>query len=150
MAADQLAPGAARRARACGRDAFRVEAARRDGRDGHRVPAQFRAGHAEVLVDAELGILLRVAWLADGAEPEVTELVSLDLDPVIDPALFSPPPGSLVAESMGDALRAGRPSWTVLKTVAGWPGRPGCLDEVRAVRLAAGGGAGRGAGRWAG
>ncbi len=106
-------------ARACGRDAFRVEATRRKGLDGYRVPAQFRAGHAEVLVDAELGILLRVAWLADGAEPEVTELVSLDLDPVIDPALFAPPPGSLVAESMGDALRAGGPSWTVLKTVGG-------------------------------
>ena len=49
----------------------------------------------------------------------MTELVSLDLDPVIDPALFAPPPGSLVAESMGDALRAGGPSWTVLKTVGG-------------------------------
>ena len=106
-------------ARACGRDAFRVEATRRKGLDGHRVPAQFRAGQAEVLVDAELGILLRVAWLADGAELEVTELVSLDLDPVIDPALFAPPPGSLVAESMRDALRAGGPSWTVLKTVGG-------------------------------
>jgi hypothetical protein len=105
--------------RVCGRDAFRVEATRRKGRDGHRVPARFRAGRAEVLVDAELGILLRMAWLADGVEPEVTELVSLDLDPVIDPALFAPPPGSLVAESMGDAMRAGGPRWTLLKTVAG-------------------------------
>ena len=74
-------------------------------------------------MDAELGVLLRVAWLADDAgddaEPEVTELVSLDLDPMIDPALFAPPPGSLIAESMGDALRAGGHSWTLLKTVAG-------------------------------
>jgi hypothetical protein len=70
-------------------------------------------------VDAELGILLRVAWLADGTEPAVTELVSLDLDPVIDPALFAPPPGSLIGESWGDAMRAGGPRWTLLKTVAG-------------------------------
>jgi hypothetical protein len=109
-------------ARACGRDAFRVGVTRRVGRATSGVPAQFRAGRADVLVDADLGILLRVAWLADGADPsdtEVTELVSLDLDPVLDPALFAPPPGSLIAESMGDALRAGGPSWTLLKTVGG-------------------------------
>jgi len=106
-------------ARACGRDAFRVDVTRRVGRAGRRAPARFRAGHAEVLVDAELGILLRVAWLADGAEPEVTELVSLDLDPVVDPALFAPPPGSLVAESMGEAMQSCGPSGTVLKTVGG-------------------------------
>jgi hypothetical protein len=106
-------------ARACGRDAFRAEVTTRKGRHGHRVPARFRAGHAEVLVDVELGILLRVTWLPDGAEPEVTELVSLDLDPVIDPALFAPPPGSLVAEGMGDALRGRGPGGTLLKTVGG-------------------------------
>jgi hypothetical protein len=106
-------------ARACGRDAFRVEATRRAGLNRPNAPSQFRAGRAEVMVDAELGILLRVAWLADGAEPEVTELASLDLDPVIDPALFMPPPGSLIAEGTADALSAGGASWTVLKTVAG-------------------------------
>jgi len=106
-------------ARACGRDAFRVEMTRRAGHDDRRVPPQFRTGHTEVLVDAELGILLRVAWLAGGLEREVTELVSLDLDPVIDPALFAPPPGSLIGESMGDALRGGGPPWTLLKTVGG-------------------------------
>jgi hypothetical protein len=104
---------------ACGRDAIRVEVTRRAGLIGRNVPSQFRAGGAEVLVDAELGILLRVAWLADGTEPEVTELVSLDLDPIIDPALFAPPPGSLIGERWGDAMRAGGPSWTLLKTVAG-------------------------------
>ena len=106
-------------ARCCGRAAFQVGVTRRAGRHLRHAPAQFRAGQAEVLVDAELGILLRVAWLADGVEEDVTELVSLDLDPVIDPALFSPPPGSLVAESMGDALQGGGPAWTLLKTVAG-------------------------------
>ena len=71
------------------------------------------------MVDAELGILLRLTWLADEAEPEVTELASLDLDPVIDPALFRPPPGSLIAESAADALGTGGAGWTALKTVAG-------------------------------
>lgn len=106
-------------ARACGRDAFRVEVTRRAGLNRRNVSSQFRADHAEVTVDAELGILLRVAWLDDGAEPEVTELTSLDLDPVIDPALFMPPPGSLIAESVPGALGAGGASWTALKTVAG-------------------------------
>lgn len=105
--------------RACGRHAVRVEVTRRAGLSRRNVPAQFRAGHAEVMVDAELGILLRVAWLADGEEPEVTELASLDLDPVIDPALFMPPPGSLIAESTAEALGAGGAGWTALKTVAG-------------------------------
>ena len=106
-------------ARACGRDAFRVEVTRRAGLNRRNVPSRFRGDHAEVMIDAELGILLRVAWLADGAEPEVTELASLDLDPVIDPALFMPPPGSLIAESTAEALGAGGAGWTALKTVAG-------------------------------
>ena len=106
-------------ARVCGRDAFRVEVTRRAGRNRRNVPSLFRAGHAEVMVDAELGILLRLAWLADGAEPEVTELASLDLDPVVDPALFMPPPGSLIAEGAADALGAGGAGWTALKTVGG-------------------------------
>jgi hypothetical protein len=106
-------------ARVCGRDAFRIEVTRRAGLHRRKVPSLFRAGHAEVMVDAELGILLRVAWLADEAEPEVTELASLDLDPVIDPALFMPPPGSLIAENAAGALSAGGAGWTALKTVAG-------------------------------
>jgi hypothetical protein len=106
-------------ARVCGRDAFHVEMTRRAGLNRRKVPSLFRAGHAAVMVDAELGILLRLTWLADGAEPEVTELVSLDLDPVIDPAVFMPPPGSLIAESTADALGAGGAGWTALKTVAG-------------------------------
>jgi hypothetical protein len=106
-------------ARVCGRDAFHVEVTRRAGLNRRHVPPQFRAGRASVMVDAELGILLRLTWLADEAEPEVTELASLDLDPVIDPALFRPPPGSLIAESAADALGAGGAGWTALKTVAG-------------------------------
>src|ERR1039457_259057 len=107
------------RVSACGRDALRVVVTRRQGMEGRTVPAQFRAGQAEVIVDAELGILLRIAWMADGEAPDVTELVSLELSPVIDPAQFTPPPGSMIGESFGEGLSAGGPAWWAVKTVAG-------------------------------
>jgi len=107
------------RVTACGRDALRVGVTRRQGIAGRLVLAHFRSGRAEVLVDAELGILLRIAWLADGEMPDVTELVSLELDPVIDPAQFAPPPGSLLGESLGESLGGGGPAWWAVKTAAG-------------------------------
>jgi hypothetical protein len=105
---------------ACGRDALHVVASERASiRDKGRM-TPLRAGRTEALVDAELGILLRVAWLPDepaaGAPPDVTELISLDVDPVIDPAQFAPPPGSFVAASFGET--AG-PLAAALKTAAG-------------------------------
>src|SRR5258707_15801828 len=72
------------RVRACGRDALDVVVTRRPSVRRRSVPAGLRAGPTEVLVDAELGFLLRVAEMAGAAEPEVTELVSADFDPVID------------------------------------------------------------------
>ncbi len=69
-------------------------------------------------MDAESGILLRVAGLAK-AEPEVTELVSADFDPVIDPAQFAPPPGSRIAEGFSESLAALGPAWWAAKTAAG-------------------------------
>ena len=42
-------------ARVCGRDAFHVEVTRRAGLNRRKVPSPFRAGHAAVMVDAELG-----------------------------------------------------------------------------------------------
>jgi hypothetical protein len=107
------------RVSACGRDALRVVVTRRQGIEGRTVPAHFRSGRAEALVDAELGILLRIAWMADGEKPDVTELVSLELDPVIDPARFASPPGSLIGESLGESLSAGGPAWWAVKTAAG-------------------------------
>ena len=105
------------RVSACGRDALRVTVTKRPGAAGRLAPADFRTERAEVLVDAELGILLRIAWLADGEPPDVTELVSLELDPVIDPAQFAAPPGSLIGESLGESLSGG--GWWPLKTAAG-------------------------------
>jgi hypothetical protein len=104
--------------RACGRDALRVVATPRPGIRATRGPPR-PAGRIEAVVDAELGILLRVAWLADGEPPDVTELVSLEFDPVIDPAQFTPPPGSLIGESPGEAFGAGGPVWWAIKTAAG-------------------------------
>jgi hypothetical protein len=83
------------RVSACGRDALRVAVTKRPGAAGRLALAHFPTGRAEALVDAELGILLRIAWLADGEMPDVTELVSLELDPVIDPARFAAPPACL-------------------------------------------------------
>jgi hypothetical protein len=102
---------------ACGRDALRVAVTKRPGAAGRLATAHFRTERAEALVDAELGILLRIAWLADGEPPDVTELVSLELDPVIDPAQFAAPPGSLIGESLGESLGGG--GWWPLKTAAG-------------------------------
>src|SRR5258706_5566138 len=87
------------RVRACGRDALDVVATRRPSVRRRSVPAGMRSGPTEVLVDAELGFLLRVAEMVGAAQPQVIELVSADFDPIIDPAQFRPPLGSLIAAS---------------------------------------------------
>jgi hypothetical protein len=107
------------RVSACGRDALRVAVTKRPGVTGRLALAHVRSRRAEALVDAELGILLRIAWLADGEIPDVTELVSLELDPVVDPARFAPPPGSRIGESFGESLGDGGPAWWAVKTAAG-------------------------------
>jgi hypothetical protein len=108
------------RVSACERDALHVVATRRlsirSGSGLIRLPA----GGAEVIVDAELGILLSLAWLAGGQAADVTALVSLELDPVTDLALFSPPAGSLVAEeSFDEFLGPLGPFVGAVKTAAG-------------------------------
>lgn len=70
-------------------------------------------------MDAELGILLRVAWMAGSEVTDVTALVSLELNPAFDPAQFTPPSGSLIGESLGETLGAGGPVWWAAKTAAG-------------------------------
>jgi hypothetical protein len=105
-------------ATACGRDALHVIATERPG-TGEPLTS-LRPGRTEALVDAELGILLRVSWLPPEDEPpDLTELVSLELDPVIDPAQFAPPPGSVVAESWSEAFGTAGPFFAAAKTTAG-------------------------------
>jgi hypothetical protein len=101
-----------------GREALQVVVTQRPGIRG-AAPAQPGDGRVEAIVDAELGILLRVAWLTGAEAPEETALVSLELNPVIDPALFAPPAGSLIGESLGESLGAGGPAWWASKTAAG-------------------------------
>ena len=110
---------------ACGRDALHVVATERATIGDRVMPRRLRSGRTEALVDAELGILLRVAWFPpedadpDIESPEVTELVSLDLDPATDAAQFAAPPGSVVGESWVEAFNAGGPAAAVAKTAAG-------------------------------
>jgi hypothetical protein len=110
---------------ACGRDALYVVATERATIGDRVMPRRLRSGRTEALVDAELGILLRVTWFPpedadpDIESPEVTELVSLELDPINDPAQFAAPPGSVRAETLTEAFDAGGPATAVAKTAAG-------------------------------
>jgi hypothetical protein len=108
------------RVRACGRDAWDVLVTRRPGSRGMAsAVTRQRSGSVRAVVDAELGIVLRLVRQAEAPEPEVTEFVRLDLDLVIDPARFAPPPGSRLGESSGGALGGADPAWRAAKMVAG-------------------------------
>ncbi len=115
------------RVSACGRDALHVVATGKPGPGGGSGPRRFPGSRAEAVVDAELGIVLRLTWMASGGPPgsgasgppEVLELASLDLSPVIGPAQFAPPPGSLPGESLSESLSGGGLAWQAVKTVGG-------------------------------
>lgn len=111
---------------AFGRDAIDVVATERSSLTDPLKRYQLRPGRTEVLVDAELGILLRVAYLPgedsppeDEEPPDVTELVSLEVDPVVDPAQFAPPPGSAVGQSWDQAFDSDGPVAVALENAAG-------------------------------
>jgi hypothetical protein len=104
---------------ACGRDALHVVVTRRPSIHGRIGPLELGADRVDAIVDAELGILLRIAWMAGRDAPDVTELTSLEVNPDVDPAQFAPPPGSLTSESLGEMLGAGGPLWRAGKTAAG-------------------------------
>jgi hypothetical protein len=105
------------RVRACGRDAWDVLVTQRPGARG--AVTGVLSGRVEAVVDAELGIVLRLVRDAEAPEPEVAELVRLDVDVVIDPARFVPPPGSRLGESLGEALGGGGLTWRAARVVAG-------------------------------
>src|SRR5262245_41997447 len=97
------------RVRVCGREALDVVASAR----------QAQRESAEAAVDAELGILLQLAEPGSGDGPDMLEMVTADFDPVIDPAIFRAPPGSLRAEGYGAMLGGGGLPWHVAKTAGG-------------------------------
>jgi hypothetical protein len=103
---------------ACGRAAIRVEATpRRSLPDGpgprglsygvlpvspRRASLSFRYDHVSAIVDAELGILLSCERRRGDDAPELTEFVSLTIDPDTDPAAFTAPPGSVTSAPTGE------------------------------------------------
>ena len=103
-----------------GRDALRVTATPRPGRWDEPAAGRSQVDRVEIIVDAELGILLRHEEILDGRPLRVTELtdVRIDPDPPGDDA-WSPPGGWDGAEDDGPAFTAGGPGWEAVKLTAG-------------------------------
>jgi hypothetical protein len=114
---------------ACGRAAIRVEATRRTLLDGRsplgrpfgvlpvaprHASRSFRFDHVSAIVDAELGILLSCEGRGEDDDPELTEFVSLTIDPQTDPGVFTAPPGSVTSEPIDGPF-----GWEAAKTAAG-------------------------------
>src|SRR5579859_1346119 len=90
---------------ACSRDAIAVQATpRADSGPGLRssLPDQL-----DVIVDAELGILLRYEATFEGQRLSLTELTAIVLDPpeAADLSRFAPPAGSRISQDPEDSLR---------------------------------------------
>ena len=88
---------------ACGREALRVSATpRRSTRDGAARWHQ-PLDRVDVIVDAELGILLRHEEIFEGKPLKLTEVVDVSFNPAeaSDDAQFAPPSGWEAAEKNG-------------------------------------------------
>lgn len=110
---------------ACGRPGVRVLATRRDNRARGPLAAPWPIppvppiadiwDEADVVVDAELGILLRFARHSGDQAVMVTEFLSLTVGDAVGPARFSAPEGSVPGTGGGDSTLG----QDVVKTVAG-------------------------------
>jgi hypothetical protein len=102
-----------------GREGYRLVATPRPSSPGIEQTAWDETGRVEVVVDAELGILLRCERLAGGQVQRVSELSDVVPGPpgAADPAQFAAPAGSIVSES--DASLFGAPFGPGVKTAAG-------------------------------
>ena len=134
---------------ACGREGIAVVATPRTGNEYvPRLNASTLSDHLEVIVDAELGILLRYEETFEGQRLRLTELTAVVLDPPeeADPSRFAAPAGSRISQDPEESLREKRsgPGWEVAKIVAGLaagglgaairfaprcPGRPGFSED---------------------
>jgi hypothetical protein len=109
---------------ASGRDAIAVVATKRID-IGHttRLGASSLGDDLTVIVDAELGILLRYEETFEGQRVSLTELMTVVLDPpeAADLSGFEPPVGSRIGQDPGESLRVtfSGPGWEAMKTVAG-------------------------------
>jgi hypothetical protein len=87
-----------------------------------------RFDHVEVLIDAELGILLRLDGSAAGKQLLLSDVQSLTASPVRagDPAQFQLPPGTTeeaeTPEGPGTVFDLSGPGWRAVKTAAGVAG----------------------------
>ena len=109
---------------ACGRDAIAVVATKRiDIGHATRLGASSLGDDLTVIVDAELGILLRYEETFEGQRVSLTELTTVVLDPpeAADLSRFDPPAGSRIGQDRGESLRVtfSGPGWEAMKTVAG-------------------------------
>lgn len=88
-----------------------------------RVRASYLSDHLGLIVDAELGFLLRYEETFQGQRMGLTELTAIVLDPpeAADPSRFAPPPGSQIKKSVRDSPReaASGPGSELAKTLAG-------------------------------
>jgi hypothetical protein len=105
---------------AAGRPAYRVAAALRQVTTSTRNSRYQRFDRFDVLVDAELGILLRTAAFSGGKQAGLSEVRSLTLDPAeaSDPAQFRLPPGLPWTDPFADSgtiFGTSGPGWRVVK-----------------------------------
>jgi hypothetical protein len=106
---------------ACGREALRVSATpRRSTRDGAARWHQ-PLDRVDVIVDAELGILLRHEEIFEGKPLKLTEVVDVSFNPAeaSDDAQFAPPSGWEAAEKNGRSISPGGLGWEVTKLATG-------------------------------
>ena len=108
-----------------GREGLRVVATpRRSIRDA---VARWRqpVDRVEVIVDAELGVLLRHEEIFQGKPLSLTELVSVSFNPVeaADDAQFQPPSGWEAAEKNAELPSASGPGWELTKLATGLAAR---------------------------
>ena len=106
---------------ACGRDAIAVQATPRAG-TGPGLRSSL-SDQLDVIVDAELGILLRYEATFEGQRLSLTEVTAVVLDPpeAADLSRFAPPAGSRISQDPEDSLRetAGGPGREAANTVLG-------------------------------
>ena len=134
---------------ACGRDAVAVVATPRPDIGHTSRPGAVLFDRLEVIVDAELGTVLRREETFEGQRLGLFELTSLMLDPAeaADGTRFAPPPGSHLSKDLGESVREefSGPGWETAKTAAGLaagglgalmrfaPSRPGPEDNLEAA-----------------
>jgi hypothetical protein len=104
-----------------GRPAIRVLGTPRPVRQGRRGGLWHLLDRVEVLVDAELGVLVRSEQIFEGLTREAAELRDLVIDPPegSEHDLFAPPPGMPVADDRwADGCQPSGPGWQVAGTAA--------------------------------